>query len=574
VLLLLGSTLCVISALLASGMVRSKRRHVVMLVVAGAFLGVAANLDALGGVGGGDRGVWRTVRAGFALSASWLRGGTLGFANPDDDGDNSDDSSVWAGSVVTATSSRGGPASWADYASNRRSDKTVRAGGGLNRLGGRAGSDVVTCSVPDLMDDHARSLLLADIPLYGCNRTEDDPIFATVAPGKTSIEIDPALCAGGVSISVFADPEVSELRYERVREGARDGVALEVPAGQDFAFVRCTQRGPRAKGRGAADREMRNLVFADRSSRPEAVAAARDAALERRRASEADTAWAGPRVVRRPNVVVLLLDAASRAQMLRTMPETVALLESGSAARGDGADLEGTQVFNFSRYHALGTRTPPNVGPMLGGRRVSKMREDVRAGKLDPRGGWLFDLFRSLGYVTLFGENSCHNLAGSSPTIFFKGPFRRQLIELRARFDSTGLTDAACHIVRSIGRSSFYNGPDEACVHGRYLHDYYLDYAASFFAAQRESPKALFVTLIEAHEQNNRRTRSIDRGVARFIRGVLAKSRELGQETVFTLYSDHGVVYGNFYEKSAAGRQENALPLLYVPGWGHNDCDL
>ena len=95
----------------------------------------------------------------------------------------------------------------------------------------------------------------------------------------------------------------------------------------------------------------------------------------------------------RPNLLLVLLDPLSRAQLRRSLPNTWTLLDRLGVAE-------------FARYTAVGPNSGPNQAALYSGTPLGS-RGDLRAAGNNVTRTWLWDALRAQGYVTLKAEDGC-----------------------------------------------------------------------------------------------------------------------------------------------------------------------
>ncbi len=122
------------------------------------------------------------------------------------------------------------------------------------------------------------------------------------------------------------------------------------------------------------------------------------------------------------NVMIVYLDAVSRRQFHRKLPQTVAVLEALREGRLSQHNV--SSVFQFFGYHALGYITKLNMRAMYTGTiaKTSYLLPSPFALKYDclpspwvvlqrsaQRAGAIWDYFGSQGYVTGLSDNECED---------------------------------------------------------------------------------------------------------------------------------------------------------------------
>ena len=95
--------------------------------------------------------------------------------------------------------------------------------------------------------------------------------------------------------------------------------------------------------------------------------------------------------IKRPNILLILLDPISRPHFHRSMPQTKATLEA-------------LNFIEFEKYTAIGPNSGPNQAALYSG---TTLRDRSKIQNLDHGNEWLWDRLRADGYITLKGEDSC-----------------------------------------------------------------------------------------------------------------------------------------------------------------------
>ncbi len=160
--------------------------------------------------------------------------------------------------------------------------------------------------------------------------------------------------------------------------------------------------------------------------------------------SSSDTASAA-----RPDVLLIVVDSISRANFLRYLPRTAALIrryhdhdddlgsqsnesKSHSRARGalpsrtaagirTGRDAHESRAhaharthsaFMFNRFNVVGDNSASNMAAFFSGRSWAELYEIRLSQQLERAPFWLWDVLREEGYITAFAEEYCGTLAG------------------------------------------------------------------------------------------------------------------------------------------------------------------
>jgi hypothetical protein len=305
-------------------------------------------------------------------------------------------------------------------------------------------------------------------------------------------------------------------------------------------------------------------------------------ARQRQRALER----AGSRALLGLNVVVLQMDAVSRLHFLRSLPRSDAFLreldEAGDVYR----------VFNFSGLNVVGYDSVENFPTLYSGFRYDlflKQFHDVNAslplnewrwsgdngaalgqntrnqsapdGTLLRPNTWLWDLYRSRGYVTLHGDELC--TPKQTVAKFFGSAEPADVRVGNAYCTKT----YCCCCVKWV----------KLCVGERASFRRSLDYLLQFAQNYRGVGRFATFNMLLGHEPTMEQLRGLDEPLLRFLRSALLYEphdlvpvhRRRGRpETVLVLLSDHGLQYGA-YSHTRAGQLEHKNPPLFVvlPRW-------
>eukprot|EP00667_Euglena_gracilis_P009324 EG_transcript_9474 len=225
----------------------------------------------------------------------------------------------------------------------------------------------------------------------------------------------------------------------------------------------------------------------------------------------------GPAPGRRPDIVVLVVDAVSRASFMHLCPQTAALLQSFALA-GTRASH---RAFVFHHAAALGPCTAFNMIPLFAGLPFSAANERQRLktltmATLPPGHRWLWDEAQEAGYVTAY-ISQYGNLFGHR---FWNNSFDH-LMPAR------------------VGQSQYFNWVKRGygCLGNRRFTDLDFNYTHEFleeplYAAM---PKFLYAHFDQAHDRETRAT-WVDAPLATAVKRILRTQ----PHTVVLLLSDHG----------------------------------
>ena len=161
----------------------------------------------------------------------------------------------------------------------------------------------------------------------------------------------------------------------------------------------------------------------------------------------------------------------------------------------------------------------------------------------------IFDDFRNAGYATFFGTNMCD--WGVMEEVF--------------PFDSTRpptdhhLMEPWCHVDYDVDK--LYFRPISRCLGGRPAHAPLLEYERQFLANYAGVPRLSWTVYLEGHEPSFKAMGNLDADLAAHL---LRLRSAHGEDTAVLLLSDHGIHYGEYYDRAASGHKEHQLPLFYA----------
>ncbi|XP_031351350.1 uncharacterized protein LOC116176732 isoform X2 [Photinus pyralis] len=239
------------------------------------------------------------------------------------------------------------------------------------------------------------------------------------------------------------------------------------------------------------------------------------------------------------NVLIIGLDAVSRLNFHRQMPNTVKTLKNMGAV-----ELLG--------YNKVGDNTFPNLVPVLTGLHESELKKDCWPKKTDKfdKCNFIWKNYSASGYATAFGEdatwmgifNYVKRGFKQQPTDYFWGPF-----------------DYASE--KQIGNAHDMNV--NQCIGSRAVYKVLLDYIMKFVntMTQRQIPYfGFFWGASLSHDYLNKPHLGDDSYTDFF--NQLEQSDFL-KNTVLIFMSDHGIRWGDI-RSTYQGRMEERLPFLFI----------
>ncbi|KAI1308405.1 hypothetical protein EDD11_004295 [Mortierella claussenii] len=245
--------------------------------------------------------------------------------------------------------------------------------------------------------------------------------------------------------------------------------------------------------------------------------------------------------MRKPNVMVLFMDAVARRQFYRKMAKTAAVVGNlDKSAQG------GPQLHEFFRYHAVGFNTDANS-------RV------VYTNHPQPQEPALFPIwkdFHEAGYITSRVEDNCEDWSTQYTGIATSQYFDH---ELQSPFCLPP------YYALEGNPFSNFEGPYSIvsrCLHGTNVHNYALDYMNQFRKAYPDKPWFQMGSFIEGHEGTGEVLLTIDNDFSKFMKG-LEEDGTLDNTIIFMM-ADHGLHMGINFMFTPNGRIEHMNPYLSV----------
>lgn len=263
------------------------------------------------------------------------------------------------------------------------------------------------------------------------------------------------------------------------------------------------------------------------------------------------------------NVLVLMLDAVSRPEVLRSLPRFVSWVREFQRQ----AREKGFMVVESRGYTTFGFSTAGNFAPSVTGTSAFIEGADREA-------------FPNIS----FGEKTLFSLAkkkyrSAIQTSIAMGYCGNVLHEVFGdASNSTGNGDSAspgvdrylygpmCRKEYSAQESNF-RGPysiRQRCLGSRHAHEVLLGYTKSLLTRHkvREERFFDFSYFIEGHEGTHSVLSQVDEALTSFLRDLQDTGFFSDPENVLVMYSDHGSHMGPYYLSSEAGRMERAMPFL------------
>ncbi|XP_063535717.1 uncharacterized protein LOC134745574 [Cydia strobilella] len=231
------------------------------------------------------------------------------------------------------------------------------------------------------------------------------------------------------------------------------------------------------------------------------------------------------------NILILGIDSVSRLNLHRTMPKTVAFLNTLGA-------------IELLRYNKVGDNTFPNLIPLLLGKHVTELQETCWPNKklTFDNCPFIWDRFQQAGFATAYGEDYAnigtfnYNKRGfaGSPTDYYLRTFMAE------------------------AETCANGGNFTLCLNDKYIFKILLDYIEDLTALSKRSLFGFFWENTMTHDHLNYPSVMDEDYTALFKR--MHSSGYLNKSIIFVL-SDHGFRWGKF-RKTRQGFLEDRLPFV------------
>ena len=265
----------------------------------------------------------------------------------------------------------------------------------------------------------------------------------------------------------------------------------------------------------------------------------------------------------RLSVLMLQIDATSRAHMRRMLPSSIALLRA-MAANGQAT------LYEFPHYQIVGFNSLPNMVPMLAGvdAKVLIDAAPVSAYEPSPPGGGVRGVwsdFEARGYATSMLEelhDGCSDLMSPTPSSASKLFYSRLGAGGMPHHNAWQIfcqpeLRPCCN-----DKGSFLQPGRRQCVGERELPELLMDYMRQVWDlySHRSTPRFGVLNLMSAHEHFMTRLGALDAPLRAFL---LSMEALLRRDTALFLLADHGT-HGIWYNHFAVGQAEHRAPALML----------
>ena len=259
-------------------------------------------------------------------------------------------------------------------------------------------------------------------------------------------------------------------------------------------------------------------------------------------------------------MLLLQIDATSRAHMPRMIPRSLALLRA--MATNGGAEL-----YEFPHYSIVGFNSLPNMVPMLAGVDSQTLIDVSPIGAYNPDGGGgvegVWSAFGRRGYATMMLEelhDGCSDLSSSVPSSASKLFYSRLGAKGMPHHNAWQIfcqpeLRPCCN-----DPNSFLQPGRRQCVGDSELPELLLGYVRDLWAMYeaRGTPRMGWLNLMTAHEHFMHRLGGLDAPLRNFLLQIEARLRT---DTALFLLADHGT-HGIWYNHFAVGQAEHRAPYL------------
>ncbi|GJJ71030.1 hypothetical protein EMPS_03380 [Entomortierella parvispora] len=248
---------------------------------------------------------------------------------------------------------------------------------------------------------------------------------------------------------------------------------------------------------------------------------------------------------RKPNVLVMFMDAVARRQFYRKLAKTSSMIADLTSGPDD-TTAGRPELHEFFRYHAIGFNTNDNSRVVYTGH-----PEERKPAALP-----IWKDFHDAGYITSRVEDNCEDWSTQYTGIATSQYFDHELQSpfcLPPYYALTGNPfgnfDGPYSIVRR-------------CLHGDKVHNYAFDYMNKFRKAYPDKPWFQMGSFIEGHEGTGEVLLTIDDDLSKFMKGM----EEDGtlDNTIIFIMADHGLHMGINFMFTQSGRIEHMNPYLSV----------
>ena len=219
------------------------------------------------------------------------------------------------------------------------------------------------------------------------------------------------------------------------------------------------------------------------------------------------------------NVLILYIDALSREQFYRNLPETAKLLEKYYIKNTE--KKSNFNVYQFLKYHNFNSWTEINAFPMFYGVKFKKYGDNFQ------------NIYQEKGFITGQSNNFCskevYSISNKTDNLNY-GIFDHELISLFCEPNYSNKYTL-----------NLFQGPYSLfrrCLYGRDSFEYVLEFGEKFLDAYKNYPKLLKLGFNDAHEPTNEVLYYLDKPLKNFIQKYL--ENYFNDKSIIFIVSDHG----------------------------------
>ena len=245
------------------------------------------------------------------------------------------------------------------------------------------------------------------------------------------------------------------------------------------------------------------------------------------------------------NVLILYIDALSREQFYRNLPETAKLLEKYYI--NNTKKQSNLNVYQFLKYHNFNSWTEINAYPMFYGVKYKKFGVNFQ------------NIYQKKGFITAQSNNFCskevYSITNHTDNLDF-GIFDHELISLFCEPNYS--SKYTLNLIQ--GPYSLFR----RCLYGRDSFEYVLEFGEKFLEAYKNYPKLLKLGFNDAHEPTNEVLYYLDKPLKNFIQKFM--ENYFNDKSIIFIVSDHGHNMPGITEifKADDERIEKTLGVLFL----------
>lgn len=252
--------------------------------------------------------------------------------------------------------------------------------------------------------------------------------------------------------------------------------------------------------------------------------------------------------LKRPNVLLLMIDSLSRPHFFRKMPKTAEYLEIFFNEKNQKQKMKGYQFF---RFHSLRQHHMANLLAL----------------RYDDREFWeaihhwerFENNFKDEGYITATASAKCE-----IDELDISRNYKSKKYADRRPLDYEFFA-ASCdpNATPSNQSYSYLKGPFSEfrrCVYSKDSFQHQFDFTYNFWKTYQDQPKVQMVTLMDGHEFTGELPVYLDQYLPNFLEKM--KNEGLLENSLVFIMSDHGNNANLFFKGTTSGRNELANPFF------------